>query len=139
MVPPAVWSGTILTYGERASDRAEVFEPGSLFWPDEGIVLNRQHTRAAPIMRIIPEVRENVVVVDVPLPDTVAGRDAAAEVRAKLFRGLSMEFRAVRQAYVNGVRRIQEAVLAGVALVDTPSYGGSTAEVRRGRRVRLWL
>ena len=37
--------GTLLTYGERASDRAEVFEPHSLTWPDGGIVLRRQHSR----------------------------------------------------------------------------------------------
>ena len=131
--------GTILTYGERASDRAEVFEPGALSWPEDGIVLNRQHRRDTPIMRIVPEVQESAIVVDAPLPDTTAGRDAAAEIRAKLFRGLSVEFRAVQQANVDGIRRIQEAVLAGVALVDYPAYSGSTAEVRRGRRVRLWL
>ena len=81
--------GTLLTYGERAADRPEVFEPGSLTWPVNGVVLRRQHVRAAPIMRAIPEVRGAAVVFDVPLPDTAAGRDAAAEVRAGLFRGLS--------------------------------------------------
>ena len=131
--------GTILTYGERARDRAELFEPGSLSWPEDGIVLNRQHRRDAPIMRIVPEVRGSVIMVDAPLPDTTAGRDAAVEIRSKLFRGLSVEFRAVRQAYVSGMRRIQEAVLGGVGLVDSPSYPNSLAEVRRSRRVRLWL
>ena len=130
--------GTILTYGERASDRAEVFEAGALSWPEDGIVLNRQHNRAAPIMRVKPEVRGAAVVVDQPLPDTAAGRDAAREVREGLFRGLSVEFRAVRQAYRDGVRYIQEAGLWAVGLVDAPSYAGSTAEVR-GKRVRVWL
>ena len=122
-----------------ARDRAELFEPGSLSWPEDGIVLNRQHRRDAPIMRIVPEVRGSVIMVDAPLPDTTAGRDAAVEIRSKLFRGLSVEFRAVRQAYVSGMRRIQEAVLGGVGLVDSPSYPNSLAEVRRSRRVRLWL
>ena len=36
--------GTLLTYGERASDRPELFEQGSLQWDEKtGIVLNRQH------------------------------------------------------------------------------------------------
>ena len=131
--------GTILTYGERASDRAEVFEADSLTWPADGIVLNRQHQRGAPIMRVTPEVRGlAVVVVDQPLPDTAAGRDAAREVREGLFKGLSVEFRAVRQTYEAGVRRITEATLWAVGLVDTPSYAGSTAEVR-GKRLRVWL
>ena len=131
--------GVILNYGERASDRAEVFEDGALTWPAEGIVLNRQHSRTAPIMRVVPELRGQAVVVDQPLPDTQAGRDAAAEVRAKLFKGLSVEFKAIRQTYEAGVRRIQEAALAAVGLVDSPSYAGSVAEVRTKRRRRLWL
>ena len=131
--------GTVLTYGERASDRAEVFEAGALTWPEDGIVLNRQHNCAVPIMRIKPEVRGAVVVVDQPLPDTQAGRDAAVEIRQGLFRGLSVEFKAIRQAYRNGVRYIQEAGLWAVGLVDTPSYTGSVAEVRGRRRRPLWL
>ena len=129
--------GTILTYGERAADRAEIFETGALTWPAEGIVLNRQHERGAPIMRVTPEVRGLALVVDQPLPDTSAGRDAAREVREGLFKGLSVEFRAVRQAYRNGVRYIEKAGLCAVALVDSPSYSGSVAEVR-GKRVRWW-
>ena len=134
---PGRLTGTLLRYGERAGDRAEVFEPGSLSWPDGGIVLRRQHDRAAPIARVVPEVRDGAVVVDVELPETRAGRDAAAEVRAGLFRGLSIEFRARRQRYVGGVRRIADALLTGAGLVDSPSYRGSAVEVRElaaGRR-----
>ena len=130
--------GTILTYGERASDRAEVFESGALSWPSDGIIINRQHRRDAPIMRVVPEVRGNAVGVDAPLPDTSAGRDAAREIRGGLFKGLSVEFRAIRQAYRGGVRFIQEAALAAAGLVDQPSYAGSTAELRN-KRVRWWL
>ena len=35
--------GTVLTYGQRAKDRPELFEPGALTWPADGVVLNRQH------------------------------------------------------------------------------------------------
>ena len=45
--------GRIVRYGERARDRAELFEPGSLTWPADGVVLNRQHERGAPIMRVV--------------------------------------------------------------------------------------
>ena len=130
--------GTVMTYGERAADRAEVFEPGALTWDPAGIVVNRQHNRAAPIMRVVPEVRGLAVVIDAPLPDTSAGRDAAREVREGLFKGMSVEFRAVRQTYRNGVRFIQAAGLGAVGLVDTPSYAGSTAEVRT-KRPRIWF
>ena len=130
--------GTILNYEERAQDRGELFEKGALTWPGDGVVLNRQHQRGEAIMRIVPEVRDSAVVIDVALPDTAAGRDTAAEIRSGLFRGLSVEFRAIKQSYQNGVRRIAEAVLGGVGLVDSGSYAGSTVEVR-GKRRRVWL
>ena len=136
---PGRLTGTIINYEERAQDRAEVFSKDSLTWPSDGVVLNRQHQRGAPIMRIIPEVRDSAVLIDVALPDTAAGRDTAAEVRAGLFKGLSVEFRAIKQSYQNGVRRIAEAVLGGVGLVDAGSYAGSTVEVRGKRRRRIWL
>ena len=46
--------GRILRYGERANDRPELFERGALSWPADGVVLNRQHARGAPIMRVVP-------------------------------------------------------------------------------------
>ena len=137
--------GTLLTYGERAVDRAEMFAPGSLIWPANGIVLRRQHVREAPIARVIPELRGAALVIDAPLPDTAAGRDAAAEIRAGLFRGLSVEFNAQRERRAGGVRRIEAGLLVGAGLVDTPSYAGSRVEVRnqwRGwseDRRRFWL
>ena len=76
------------------------------------------------------ELRGRELVIDQPLPDTMAGRDAAAEIRSGLFRGLSVEFQAKRQSIVWGVRRIREAVLGAAGLVDDPSYSGSTVELR---------
>ena len=131
--------GTLLKYGERAGDRAEVFEPGALSWAADGVVLNRAHSDASPIMRVVPEVRGEEVVIDTALPNTTAGRDAAEELRTGLLKGLSVEFRAIRQTYRNGVRVIQEALLGGAGLVTSPAYQGSTAEVRKKQgRVRLW-
>ena len=131
--------GRILRYGERASDRAELFEEGSLSWPADGVVLNRQHVRGAPIMRVIPELRAGELVIDQALPDTGAGRDAAAEIRSGLFRGLSVSFEAERQAFSGGVRRIQAAAMTAVGLVDSPSYD-APVEVRQRRegRRRVW-
>ena len=132
--------GTLLTYGERAADRPELFASGALSWPADGVLLRRQHVRAAPIMRVIPELRGAALVIDTALPDTSAGRDAAAEIRDGLFRGLSVEFQAERERHAAGVRMIERGRLVGAGLVDTPSYAGSRVEVRkrRGGR-RFWL
>ena len=89
----------------RAKDRAELFERGSLTWPDgDGIVIR--------------------------IPDTAAGRDALAEIRSGLFKGLSVEFRSIKENIVGGVRRIREAVLVGAGLVDSPAYADATVEAR---------
>ena len=131
--------GRILTYGERALDRAELFEAGALTWPTDGVVLNRQHARGAPIMRVVPTLVGDELRIDQALPDTTAGRDAAVEIRSGLMRGLSVSFMAGSQSFTGGVRRITAAVLTAVGLVDSPSYD-APVEVRwRQERRRLWL
>ena len=83
--------GRILRYGERALDRAELFEAGAFdldaIKAAGGVILNRQHARGAPIMRVIPESRGGELVINQALPDTQAGRDAAAEIRSGPFAG----------------------------------------------------
>ena len=114
--------GTLLPFNVRAKDRAEMFLPGSLKWDAKGIVVNRMHQRASPIMRITPTSSPTGLTVDAVIPDTSAGRDAAEEIRGGLLTGLSVEFRATAQTIVGGVRKITAAVLSAAALVDSPSY-----------------
>ena len=133
--------GRILTYGQRAIDRAELFERGALTWPADGVVLNRQHARGQPIMRIMPTVVGDELRIDQPLPDTVAGRDAATEIRSGLLRGLSVSFQAGRQSFEGGVRLIQSAAMTAVGLVDSPSYDAPVEVRARGherRHRRAW-
>ena len=139
---PGRLTGTLITEGEQANDRREVFTPGAITWnTSEGIVLRRQHSRAAPIARIFPRREGNTIIVDEALPDTASGRDCAQEVRAGLFKGLSVEFVSQQEKFAGGLRRIGGALLKGAGLVDTPSYTSSVVSVRSkgaGRRVP-WL
>lgn len=130
--------GVLMTYGQRSRDRAEMFLDGSLAWPNDGIIINRQHKRDSPIMRVVPELRGNQVVIDSPLPDTTAGRDAAQEIRDGLLKGLSVEFKARSEQLRGGIRQIASAFLPSAALVDSPSYD-TTVEVRSKGRGRIWL
>ena len=133
--------GSLLTYGRLAKDRPEMFESDALHWPDSGIVLNEQHNRAAPILRFTPELVGNELRIDAAIPDTQRGRDAATSIRNGLMTGLSIEFRSESEGRASGgVRQIRRAILAGAALVDSPSHV-STVEVRAkaGRRTRLCL
>ena len=135
--------GVVMKYNTRASDRPELFETGALKWPDgSGIVLNRQHSRQTPIMRVKPIVVGDEVRIDQPLPDSQAGRDAATEIRQGLFQGLSIEFQSLKETMSGGIRRISSAMLRAVALVDSPSYSAAAVEVRakpRQKRRRVWL
>ena len=137
---PGILQGVLMPYETRAADRPELFEAGSLEWPSGGVVLREQHDRRQPIVRFTPEVRDNQVVIEIPLPDTQRGRDAAELVRNGTLTGLSIEFRAIRQRYEGTLRRIQRAVLAGAGLVDDASYPGATVEVRdrQATRRRWW-
>lgn len=132
--------GVLMKYGTKAKDRPELFERGSLSWPESGVILNRQHSRKSPIMRFTPIIEGDEIRIDQPLIDSTAGRDAAAEIRSGLFKGLSVEFNNVRQTIVGGVRRITSAVLTGAAIVDAPSYPASAVEVRsKQKRRQVWL
>ena len=138
---PGRLHGVLLTYGQRASDRAEVFADGSLRWADSGVILNVQHDRQQPVMRFKPEVRGKEVVVDAALPDTQRGRDAATMIRNGTMTGLSIEFRATDEGMRAGVREVRAAELMGAAVVDSPSYEGALEVRERGNRGRLprWL
>ena len=133
--------GTLIEYGKRASDRAEVFTENSLRWDEGGVILNEQHNRQAPIMRFVPTVDGREVRIDAPLPDTSRGRDTATSIRNGTMTGLSIEFRATDEGMAGGVREVRAATLMGAAVVDSPSYEGAL-EVRerdKARRRRLWL
>ena len=137
---PGRLTGTLIRFGEIASDRRERFAPGSLSWPPAGIPLRRQHNRSQPIVQITPRIENNAVIVDQELPDTTSGRDAAAEVRGGLLNFLSVEFKAMSETNAGGIREIQAAQLVGAGLVDAGSYRSATVELRgRGGRRRLWL
>lgn len=129
---PGRLTGTLLTYEVRARDRAELFARGALSWPEHGIVINEQHNRQASIVRAVPFLDGDALKIDVALPDTQRGRDAAINTRGPnpLYRGLSVEFFAESEGRRGSMREIRRAVLAAAALVDSPSYADSKAEVR---------
>ena len=47
---------------------------------------------AQPILRFTPVEVDGRLLIDAPIPDTIAGRDAVAEIRAGVLTSLSVEF-----------------------------------------------
>ena len=136
--------GTLIEYETRAVDRAEVFRAGALEWPADGVILNLSHDRRQPLIRFTPTVDENRVMVDLALPDTSRGRDAAVMVRNGTLRGLSVEFRALAEGRRGELREVQRASLHGAALVDDGAFGNRVEVRDRGPgrkpgRATLWL
>ena len=136
---------TLMTYGEVASDRREMFDAGSLRFPDQGLLIDEMHDRKSPILRAQPIIDGNTIRIDHPFPDTQRGRDAATNLREGVLTGLSVSFVAEDEEMRNGVRIIKRAFAPRAGLVDSPSYTGSKAEVRASglvvtpRSIYQWL
>ena len=135
-------TGTVMRYGEVSPSHKERFEPGSL-------------RMAGPVHLDLAHDRERVIayhpgggleLVDgdgsleltAELPPIPAADRALDDIRAGKANGLSVEFRAVKESRVDGVRVIEEAELRGVGIVTRPSYEGARVEARNRRR-RAWL
>ena len=127
---PGLLTGTLMVYGSKASDRQEMFMPDSLHFPEKGIVIDEQHNRQAPIMRVQPVLSGKTLSVSGRLPDTTRGRDAATNIREGVLTGLSVTFHAEREERRGGVRRILKAFCPRAGLVDTGSYSQALVEVR---------
>ena len=126
--------GVILAEGRAASGgRAELFAPGSLTWPADGIAIRTRH--GGPVeTRAFPH-RDAQGRIHVRARATQAIRDAVEAGR----RWMSVEFKAVEERTTKaGVRELLRAFVVGAALADRPEYDTTSAEVRSRRR-RIWL
>ena len=131
--------GTILETGRVASDRQEVFTPGSPIFPSTGVELRRGH-RGEAVLTFDPIVEGSEIRIDARLPDTQLGRQVATEVRSGERSALSVEFIPLDEARVQGVRELRQALIQAAALVPAGSYTQARAEVREraGRFRRAW-
>ena len=126
--------GVILQEGRAASGgRREVFAPGSLTWPSDGIAIRTDH-RGPAETRAFPH-RDQKGNIRIRARATAAIR-AAVEAGKKW---MSIEFRALEERTTQGgVRELLRVFVEGAALVADPEYDVTAAEVRSRRR-RIWL
>ena len=127
---------TIVTEGRAASGgRSELFAPGSLLWPPDGIAIRAVH-RGPELAKAIP-MRETSGEIRI---ETRATPDIYAAVNGgKTYA--SVEFQSIEErTTAGGVRELLRAVVIGAALVDTPEYDTTRAEVRtrQTRSVAWW-
>ena len=118
--------GTILQEGRAASGgRAEVFAPGSVTWPSDGVGILLEH-RGSAAVRAFPH-RTELGEIRVRAKANEAVREAIASGK----RYMSIEFHAIEERTTKaGVREILRAHVPAAALVDSPEYDTTSAEVR---------
>ena len=130
--------GRILVYRDIATlpFGKEMFLPGA-FSPVESldVILNFSHKRSLPIARtqgggLILEDTPQALSLRAELPQSSTGDDALSLVRAKVLRGLSVEFSVIQERMVSGCREISKAVLHAIGIVDSPAYKMSILEAR---------
>ena len=125
--------------GRIASDRPELIVGRGITTPSDGIALLPEHRSATVVMKFDPiRGADGELRVDHLLPNTPEGLALAASVRSGATPGLSIEFHALDEAQVQGVREVRQSLVTAVAVVPSASYDQSRAEVRSTTRVVAW-
>ena len=132
-------TGTAMRYGDVAElpwGEKEKFDAGAFGDTDRlDATLNVQHDRGRPVARTGGgglKLRDTggALEIDAVLPDTTDANDAVKNIRARILRGLSVEFWPETTRLENGVTVIEKAVLRGIAIVDRPAYNDSKLQPR---------
>ena len=144
-------TGTAIKYGDTATFAwgKERIEPNA-FAPLGDAILNAQHDRTTPLARTDGgglTLLDSATALEIraELPPTRSADDVLELVRAKVMRGLSIEFVPLQERSDANVRIIERARLVGVSVVDTPAYPASAIEARRAALVlrharrKVWL
>ena len=127
-------SGTLIQEGRIARRRAEVFAPGSIQWPGNGIGVQVGHHSPVEV-RAMP-VRSPRGHIEISARTTPAIVEAVEAGKS----GLSVQFYALKETRnASGVREIQEALVTHAALVESPEYEQGRAELRDTGRFIFWL
>ena len=132
-------TGPVVTWGEVAQDRQEMFAPAAFVSREDPLVLDVQHD---PAIVAASTADGALAVTDGPralelratLKDARLGEPGSGPlemVRRGALRGLSAAFHALEEhRTAEGVRVVTKAHLVRVGLVDEGSYAGSRVELR---------
>ena len=131
-------SGPVVNYGERATDRSEMFAAGAFTSRENPLEMDLQHD---PALIAASTADGNLTVTDGPralevratLKDASQGEPGSGPlemVRRGVLRGLSAAFHAIEEHRADDTRVITKAHLVRIGLVDQAAYAGSQVELR---------
>lgn len=137
--------GVAVPFNRRArlpSGRIEIWASNSAL-PSGDALLNAEHIRGRWLARepdsLVFEQRSDGLYWRAEMPNTSGARDAVEMVRARIYRGASVEFRAQRErTAADGARVIVAASVTGLALAARPVFADTTVEAR-GERLAVLL
>lgn len=127
--------GPAIRYGDISPSHRERFEPGAFQLDGTTRWLDVRHNADQVIAWTggggleLKDTRD-ALMVTAELPRIPLADKALVEVRAGKLRGFSIEFNPKRERREGGLRVIQRADLAGIGVVEFPSYPASTVEAR---------
>ena len=131
--------GVMLTEG-RAGDRlAEVFAPGSVMWPSDGVRISVEHDGFTEVVGHPFRTSDGEIRISAPATPALE----AAVQSGKQF--MSVSFHALQDRTTeSGIREITRAIVPRAALTDHPVYQTTKAEIRSTHdrteyKRRLWL
>lgn len=93
-------------------------------------VVNLAHDRARPLGLVVFEDSPEALRFRVDLEDGELQDRALTDVREGRLTGASIEFRALADRVVGGLRTVERAVVFGLALTDRPAYAATAVEAR---------
>ena len=98
------------------------------------VILNVHHSRRRPLARtgeggLRLQDGPDALRMTAKLPETRDADDALALVKSGVLRGLSVEFRSLRDSWSDSLRTVHRAALGGIGLVDRPAHD-TTVEAR---------
>ena len=106
----------------------EEFRPGALTYED--VLVNVLHDPKRLVARsgggLTLTESQAALEARIALPDTQEGRDTAVNVASGLYKGLSIEFKAIRDEWAGTHRIVHEALLDAIGIVARPAYAGAT-------------
>ena len=128
-----VLHGVILQEGRAGSERAELFAPGAVTWPAEGIAIRTAHRGPSEAVAIPKRHASGEIRIAVQATPAIVAAVESGRNR------MSVEFAALREnRTASGVREIERAFVDGAALTDSPEYTQTAAELRELRPRHWW-
>ena len=125
-----VLHGVLIQEGRIATQRAELFAPGSCRWPAEGVDIQTEHHGRSEARSLPTRQPDGSIVIDAAASPGII----AAVESGRRFMSVEMHVLSDTRNAAN-IREILSALITAGALTNIPEYQQSSAELRdRARR-----